>query len=88
MASTPVRERQSIRFGDGYELDFRPRRVRRGNHVLKLERIPLEILVLLVEHKDEVVTRDEIVLRVWGQGVLLDTDNSIRGAIRKLRQAL
>ena len=88
MASTPVRERQSIRFGDGYELDFRPRRVRRGNHVLKLERIPLEILVLLVEHKDEVVTRDEIVLRVWGQGVFLDTDNSIRGAIRKLRQAL
>jgi DNA-binding winged helix-turn-helix (wHTH) protein len=62
--------------------------LRRGSHVQKLERIPLEILVLLVEHKDEIVTRDEIVSRVWGQGVYLDTDNSIRGAIRKLRQAL
>ncbi|MGC1297761.1 MAG: tetratricopeptide repeat protein [Alloacidobacterium sp.] len=55
---------------------------------MKLERIPLEILVLLVEHKDEIVTRDEFVSRVWGKGVFLDTDNSIRGAIRKLRQAL
>jgi DNA-binding response OmpR family regulator len=53
--------------------------------VLKLERIPLEILILLLEHKDEIVTRDQIVSRVWGQGVFLDTDNSIRGAIRKLR---
>ena len=81
-------EHQSIRLGDGYELDLRPRRLRRGSHVLKLERIPLEILVLLLEHKDEIVTRDEIVSRVWGKGVFLDTDNSIRGAIRKLRQAL
>jgi TolB-like protein/DNA-binding winged helix-turn-helix (wHTH) protein/Flp pilus assembly protein TadD len=88
VASTPVREHQSIQLGDGYELDLRPRRLRRGRHVLKLERIPLEILVLLVEHKDETVARDEIVSRVWGKGVFLDTDNSIRGAIRKLRQAL
>src|ERR1700733_1818309 len=88
VASTPVEEHQSIRLGDGYELDLRPRRLRRGSHVLKLERIPLEILVLLVEHKDEIVTRDEIVSRVWSKGVFLDTDNRIRRAIRKLRQAL
>src|SRR5579864_5140742 len=88
MATTPVREHQSILLGDGYELDLRPRRLRHGSHALKLERIPLEMLVLLVEHKDEIVTRDEIVSRVWGQGVFFDTDNSIRGAIRKIRQAL
>ncbi len=56
--------------------------------MLKLERIPFEILVLLLEHSDEIVTRDQIVSRIWGQGVFLDTDNSIRGAIRKLRQVL
>ena len=88
MASTPSQVQRPIRFGEGYELDLRLRRLRRGNHVLKVERIPLEILVLLVEHKDEIVTRDEIVVRVWGKDVFLDTDNSIRGAIRKLRQAL
>jgi TolB-like protein/DNA-binding winged helix-turn-helix (wHTH) protein/Flp pilus assembly protein TadD len=89
MASEPAGvEQQPIRFDEGYELDLRPRRLRRGSHVLKLERIPFEILLLLLEHRDEIVTRDQIVSRVWGQGVFLDTDNSIRGAIRKLRQVL
>jgi TolB-like protein/DNA-binding winged helix-turn-helix (wHTH) protein len=88
MASQPAGVEQPIRFGEGYEVDLRPRRLRRGSHVLKLERIPFEILLLLLEHKDEIVTRDQIVSRVWGQGVFLDTDNSIRGAIRKLRQVL
>jgi TolB-like protein/DNA-binding winged helix-turn-helix (wHTH) protein len=88
MASEPAEVKQPIRFGEGYELDLRPRRLRRGSHVLKLERIPFEILLLLLEHRDEIVPRDQIVSRVWGQGVFLDTDNSIRGAIRKLRQVL
>src|SRR4051794_26262354 len=79
-ATDPVRR--------GYELDLRPQRLRRGSQVLKLERIPFEILLLLLEHRDEIVTRDQIASRVWGQGVFLDTDNSIRGAIRKLRQVL
>ena len=88
MASKPAEVEQPVRFGGGYELDVRPRQLRRGRHVIRLERIPLEILVLLVEHKDAIVTRDEIVSRVWGKGVFLDTDNSIRGAVRKLRLAL
>jgi len=88
MASEPAGVEQPIRFGEGYELDLRPRRLRRGSHVLKLERIPFEILLLLLEHRDEIVTRDQIVSRVWSQGVFLDTDNSIRGAVRKLRQVL
>jgi TolB-like protein/DNA-binding winged helix-turn-helix (wHTH) protein/Flp pilus assembly protein TadD len=88
MASEPAGVEQPIRFGEGYELDLRPRRLRRGSQVLKLERIPFEILLLLLEHRDEIVTRDQIVSRVWGPGVFLDTDNSIRGAIRKLRLVL
>jgi DNA-binding response OmpR family regulator len=88
MAARPLDGEDSIRLADGYEVDLRPRRLRRGNRVLKLERIPLEILLLLIEHAGEVVCRDQIVSRIWGQGVFLDTDNSIQGAIRKLRQAL
>src|SRR5947209_19747888 len=88
MASEPSGVEQPIRFGEGYELDLCPRRLRHGSHVLKLERIPFEILLLLLAHPDEVVTRDQIVSKVWGQGVFLDTDNSIRGAIRKLRNVL
>ena len=88
MASQPIGLQHSIRFGDDFELDVRTRRLRRGSHVLKLERIPLEILVLLLEHRGETVTRDEIVAKVWGNSVFFDTDNSIRGAIRKVRQVL
>jgi TolB-like protein/DNA-binding winged helix-turn-helix (wHTH) protein/Tfp pilus assembly protein PilF len=88
MNSQPIGLPQSIRFGEDFELDFRPRRLRRDSHVLKLERIPLEILILLLEHQGEIVSREQIVARVWGNDVFLDTDNSIRGAIRKIRQAL
>ena len=88
MTSQPFGLQHSIRFGEEFELDLRPRRLRRGSHVLKLERIPLEILILLVEHRGEIVSRETIVARVWGNDVFLDTDNSIRGAIRKIRQAL
>jgi DNA-binding winged helix-turn-helix (wHTH) protein len=34
------------------------------------------------------VTRNEIVERIWGKDVFLDTDNSINAAVRKLRQVL
>jgi DNA-binding winged helix-turn-helix (wHTH) protein len=88
MTSQLIGLQQSIRFGEDFELDLRPRRLRRGRHVLKLERIPLEILILLLEHRGQIVSREKIVARVWGNDVFLDTDNSIRGAIRKLRQAL
>ncbi len=88
MASQPIGQQQSIRFGDDFELNVRTRRLCRGSHMLKLERIPLEILVLLLEHRGDIVTRDEIVAKVWGNSVFFDTDNSIRGAIRKVRQVL
>lgn len=77
-----------IRFGEDFELDVSARLLRRRGHGLKLERIPLEILVLLLEHRGKIVSRDEIVAKVWGKGVFLDTDNGIRGAIRKIRQKL
>jgi len=77
-----------IRFGDDFELDPRSQKLCRAGRVLKLERIPTEILLLLIDSKGELVTRDQIVSRVWGEGVFLDTDNSINGAIRKIRQVL
>jgi TolB-like protein/DNA-binding winged helix-turn-helix (wHTH) protein/Tfp pilus assembly protein PilF len=88
MTTQSMELRQSVTFGEGFELDLRPRRLRHGNRVLKLERIPLEILFLLVERPGEIVTREDIVARVWGNNVFLDTDNSIRGAVRKIRQVL
>jgi DNA-binding winged helix-turn-helix (wHTH) protein/Tfp pilus assembly protein PilF len=77
-----------LRFGDDFEIDGQRRRLRRAGRHVRLERIPMEILLILVERSDQIVTREEIAERIWGQGVFLDTDNSIRGAIRKIRLAL
>jgi len=79
---------ESVRFGDDFELDLRNYELRRAGRSLKLERIPLELLLLLVEHRGQLVTRDQILERVWGKDVFLDTDNSINAAIRKIRQVL
>ncbi|HXI35205.1 MAG TPA: FlgO family outer membrane protein, partial [Gemmatimonadales bacterium] len=78
----------SVRFGDHFELDPGAYQLRRSGQTLRLERIPMEILLLLTEHRGELVTREQIVARVWGKSAFLDVDNSINGAIRKIRQVL
>jgi DNA-binding response OmpR family regulator len=92
VASEPLRTQQTIRFeGDfegDFELDSGAYELRRADRVLRLERIPMEILLLLIEQRGQLVTREQIVERIWGNGVFLDTDNSINGAVRKIRQAL
>ena len=76
------------KFGDGLELDPTSYELRRAGRALKLERIPLDILFLLVERRGQLVTREDIIVKIWGKDVFLDTDSSINGAIRKIRQVL
>ncbi len=78
----------TIRFGAGFELDPRAWELRRAGRAVRLERIPMEILLLLAQQHGKLVGREQIVEKVWGKGVYLDTDNSINGAMRKIRQAL
>jgi TolB-like protein/DNA-binding winged helix-turn-helix (wHTH) protein/Tfp pilus assembly protein PilF len=75
------------KFGD-FELDPSRFELRREGRVLKLERIPMELLLFLVEKEGAVVTRQEIVDRIWGKDVFVDTEHGINTAIRKIRQAL
>jgi len=62
--------------------------LRRGSSVLKLEKIPMELLILLVERRDQLVGREEIIARLWGKDVFLDTEQGINTAIRKIRLTL
>jgi len=48
----------------------------------------MEILTLLVESKGQLVTRDQIIARIWGKDVFVDTEHGINTAIRKIKQAL
>ena len=55
---------------------------------IRLERIPMDLLILLVREGGRLVRREVIIERLWGKGVFFDTDNSINTAIRKIRRAL
>jgi TolB-like protein/DNA-binding winged helix-turn-helix (wHTH) protein/Flp pilus assembly protein TadD len=88
VASQPVRIPGSVRFGEDFEFDLHAYRLRRAGRTLKLERIPTEVLAALIEQRGQLVSREYIAERIWGKGAFLDTDNSINGAIRKVRQVL
>jgi eukaryotic-like serine/threonine-protein kinase len=77
----------SYKFG-AFELDSARFELRRGGQVVKLERIPMDLLILLLEKDGNVASRQEIVDRLWGKDVYLDTEHGINTAIRKIRQAL
>ena len=78
---------ETFRFDD-FELDRGAFELRRAGHVVRLERIPLELLFLFVERNGELVTREEILERIWGKDVFVDADNAINTAVRKIRLAL
>lgn len=88
MASNPIKTSELIRFGDDFELDIRAYELRRSGVRLRLERIPMELLLLLIERRCELVTREQIIERIWGKDVFLDTESGVNAAIRKIRQVL
>jgi DNA-binding winged helix-turn-helix (wHTH) protein len=64
-----------------YELIVNGKRV-------KLERQPMDLLILFVRRKGNLVTREEIIDKLWGKDVFVDVDSSINSAVRKIRTAL
>jgi TolB-like protein/DNA-binding winged helix-turn-helix (wHTH) protein/Tfp pilus assembly protein PilF len=64
-----------------YELKVNGQRV-------KLERQPMELLIFLVRRKGCLVTREDIIEKLWGKDVFVDVDGSINRAVRKIRVAL
>ena len=73
---------------EDFELDRGAYQLRRDGRVVHLERIPLDLLFLLAERHGQLLTREEILDRIWGKEVFVDVDNSINTAVRKIRQAL
>jgi TolB-like protein/DNA-binding winged helix-turn-helix (wHTH) protein/Tfp pilus assembly protein PilF len=88
LGSRPAELPDCVRFGDDFELDVRAYRLRSAGIPLKLKPTQMELLLLLIERRGELVTREQIVERIWGQGVFLDTDNSINTAVSRIRQVL
>ena len=77
----------TFRFGD-FELDVGAYALRRNGRPVRIERQPMDLLLLLVERRGQLVLRSEIVDRLWGEDVFVDIETGVNTAIRKVRQAL
>src|SRR5713101_6619875 len=81
MSSAKLRFRDYLLDPDGFELC-------RAGHRLRLERKPMELLILLAENPGQLVKREEIIEKIWGKDFFFDAENGINNAIRKIRSAL
>ena len=75
------------RFGP-FEVDPSQGKLSRSGSRVKLQDLPLRLLVLLVERPGEIVTREEVRQRLWPEDTFVEFDNSLGVAVRKLREAL
>jgi len=71
-----------------FQLDLVRYQLLDGSRSVHLERQPMELLILLVKRRGELVSREEIAAQLWSNGVFVDADQSINRAMRKLRLAL
>ena len=74
-------------FGN-FQLNVARYELRRNGRVLKLEKIPMELLILLVGRHGELVSREEIIAKLWGRDVFIETEHGVNTAVRKIRQTL
>ena len=73
------------RFAD-YEFDEMSRQLRAKGRVVELESKPLDILLQLLLHAGEVVTKEELLESVWPDVTVVD--GSLATAVSKLRKAM
>lgn len=55
---------------------------------MRLEGLPLQLLMYLVDNQRQLVTRERIAAALWGDDVFVDVEQGINTAIRKIRIAL
>jgi Tol biopolymer transport system component/DNA-binding winged helix-turn-helix (wHTH) protein len=79
--------RRLYRFG-GFELEAESGELRKNGTRIRLQDQPLQILLLLLEHAGELVTREQIQKKLWAPDTYVDYDNAINSAMRKLRESL
>lgn len=76
-----------IHFGP-FELDPDAEQLRKSRVPLKLQPQQFVVLLLLVQRAGEIVSRQEIQQRVWGDDTFVDFDRSINFCINQIRAAL
>ena len=80
-------QRRVFRFGL-YEADTSSGELRRNGIKQKIQGQPFEVLIALLERPNEVVTREELRLRLWPEDTFVDFNHSLNTAINKVRDVL
>lgn len=78
---------KKVRFAE-FELDFGRFQLYRGGEPVRLEGLPLQLLMFMIENHRKLVTREQIADALWGKDVFVDIEQGINTAIRKVRMAL
>ena len=76
-----------LRFGT-FEVDLRAGELRKQGTRIKLQDQPFQVLAVLLQRPEDVVTREELRSQIWPEDTFVDFDNSLNTAINKLREAL
>jgi DNA-binding winged helix-turn-helix (wHTH) protein/tetratricopeptide (TPR) repeat protein len=73
---------------DEFELDLGRYELRRRGRPVKLEKKPMELLIFLASRRGQLVSRQDIVTKLWRSDLFVDTEANINNVIRKVRTAL
>ena len=76
-----------VRFGT-FEVDLRLGELRKNGIRVKLTGQPFQILVILLEHPGDLVTREQLQRRLWPSDTFVDFDRGLNAAINRVREAL
>jgi DNA-binding winged helix-turn-helix (wHTH) protein len=76
-----------VHFGP-FQIDQQRQEVTRSGSRLKLQGKVYQILLILLEKPGEVVTREELRMRLWPADTHVNYDANVNTAVNKLRQAL
>jgi len=80
-------DHSKVRFGL-FEADLETGELHKSGIRVRIQAQPFRILSMLLERPGEVVTREEIQQRLWGNDTIVDFDHSLGTAINKIREAL
>ncbi|HET9693522.1 MAG TPA: winged helix-turn-helix domain-containing protein, partial [Steroidobacteraceae bacterium] len=81
-----MQEGQTIHF-DGWTLHRGVAELARDGRRIRLQDQPFQVLDELLAHPGELVTREQLIARLWPK-VVVDFDTGLNSAVRKLRVAL
>jgi DNA-binding winged helix-turn-helix (wHTH) protein/tetratricopeptide (TPR) repeat protein len=72
----------------GVEVDLGRYELRRFGQRIKIERKPMELLIFLLGRREQMVSREDIVKKLWRSDLFIDTEKNVNNVVRKLRTAL